>query len=43
MRKPSAVSLSATTSWLMIVGSMFRRACGSSTLVITWVLRMPSA
>ena len=28
MMKPSAVSFSSTTSWLMIAGSMARTACG---------------
>ena len=37
------MSLSTTTSWLTIVGSIARSACGSRTFVITWVLRMPSA
>ena len=41
--KPSEVSLSVTTSWLMIVGSIDRTACGISTVVMTWVLLMPSA
>jgi hypothetical protein len=36
MMKPKAVSLSRTTSWLMIVGSIAVRACGSSTAVITF-------
>ncbi len=43
IRKPSEVSLSATTSWLMIAGSIARLACGTSTYAMTWVLRMPSA
>ncbi len=29
--------------WLMIAGSMIFTACGSSTMFITWVLRMPIA
>ena len=37
------MSFSATTHWLMIAGSMIFTACGSSTCVITWVLRMPMA
>lgn len=43
MRKPSEVSFRATTSWLMMAGSMARTACGTRTYVMTWVLRMPSA
>jgi hypothetical protein len=35
--------LSATTHWLTIAGSMILTACGSSTWVITWVLRIPIA
>ena len=31
MTKPSEVSLSSTTSWLISAGSMIRTACGSST------------
>ena len=37
------MSFSATTSWLMMAGSMIFTAWGSSTSVITWVLRMPMA
>ena len=35
--------MSATTHWLMIAGSMIFTACGSSTMFITWLLRMPMA
>ena len=40
---PRAVSLSATTHWLMIAGSMIFTACGSWIRFITWPLRMPTA
>ena len=46
MYSPSAVSLSATTHWLMIAGSicsLFFTACGISTRFITWLLRIPMA
>ena len=37
------VSFTATTIWLMIAGIMIFTACGSSTMFITCVLRMPMA
>ena len=37
------MSFSATTHWLMIAGSMIFTACGSCTMFITWLLRMPMA
>ena len=37
------MSFSATTSWLTSAGSMILTAWGSSTIVMTWVLRMPIA
>lgn len=43
MRKPSAESLSSTTSWLTIAGSIERTACGSSTSRMTPDFRRPSA
>ncbi len=32
-----------TTHWLMIAGSMYLTACGVRIIVITWVLRIPTA
>ena len=35
--------MSVTTHWLMIAGIMILTACGSSTIQMTWLLRMPMA
>ena len=43
MRKPSEVSLSSTTTWLMRDGSMIRTACGSRTCRIACIGRRPTA
>ena len=37
------MSFSATMHWLMIAGSMILTACGSSTMFMTWDLRIPIA
>ncbi len=38
---PSAESFSSTTSWLMMVGSIVRTACGTSTSRVTAPLVSP--
>ncbi|AGP54282.1 hypothetical protein M271_13440 [Streptomyces rapamycinicus NRRL 5491] len=36
------MSFRATTSWLMMAGSIARTPCGTSTDIMTWVFRRPS-